>query len=96
MTSKKLTRTRAITQNCYDCNYDSEAAGTNRQQVTLCSVYACALRPFRPTTNSPIPESVLDYYGIEGAERAFYRCPEAAKRGFVEGNSLEVSQGAEK
>ena len=87
---KKLTRSKAITQNCFDCLYDPAAAGTNRQQVTLCSVYDCALRPFRPTTKRPIPESVLDYYGITGAKRRFYRSPEAAFRGFLEGNPEEL------
>ena len=90
---KNPTRGKCITQACFDCIYDSSAAGTNRQQVTLCTVYACALRPFRPTTKSPIPESVLDYYNVIGVERAFYRSPDAAKRGFKEGNPAEEYQG---
>ena len=90
MTNDKTpTRGKCIIQNCFDCIYDKSAAGTNRQQVALCSVYNCALRPFRPSTKSIIPEKVLDYYGITGAERALYRSPSAAKRGFVEGNAVE-------
>jgi hypothetical protein len=53
---RKLTRAKAIHQNCFDCIYDPAAAGTNRQQVTLYSV--------RPTTDS-IPASVYEYYGEE-------------------------------
>ncbi len=86
------TRGKCITQNCFDCIYDKSVAGTNRQQVTLCSVYQCALRPFRPSTKQIIPESVLNYYGITGDERAFYRSPSAAKRGFKEGNPVEEYQ----
>jgi len=90
MTNDKYpTRGKCITQNCFDCIYDKSAAGTNRQQVALCSVYDCALRPFRPSTKNIIPEKVLDYYGITGAEFAFYRSPSAAKQGFVEGNPVE-------
>ncbi len=91
------TRGKCITQNCFDCLYDPKAAGTNRQQVTLCSVYECALRPFRPTSKAPIPVSVLKYYGLTGAEYRFYRSPKAAKGGFKEGNPAEEyqSKGAE-
>ena len=64
----------AIDAHCRDCTYDSGAAGTWRQQVTLCSVKDnCALYPVRPVTKAPIPESVLDYYQVKGAERAFFR-----------------------
>ena len=88
-----LTRSKAITKHCFDCIYDPKAAGTNRQQVTLCSVYSCPLYPFRPTTKSLIPESVLDYYDVTGAERAYFRSPDAAKRGFVEGKPAEEYHG---
>lgn len=89
----KPTRSKAITQHCLDCIYDPQAAGTNRQQVTLCAVRACALYPYRPTTKSLIPESVLDYYQVTGAERAYFRSPDAAFRGFVEGMPDEQYHG---
>ena len=53
---------KAINQNCKDCVYDEIAAGTWRQQVTLCSVKSCALYDVRPKSTRPIPESVLSYY----------------------------------
>jgi hypothetical protein len=59
---------KVINQNCKDCIYDSLAAGTWRQQVTLCSVKSCALYDVRPKATRPIPESVLSYYGVSLAE----------------------------
>ena len=56
---------KAIDQNCRSCVYDNLAAGTWRQQVTLCSVKSCALYEVRPKTSSDIPESVLSYYGVK-------------------------------
>ena len=53
---------KAINQNCKSCAYDDLAAGTWRQQVTLCSVKSCALYDVRPKSTRPIPESVLSYY----------------------------------
>ena len=65
---------QCINENCIACIFDQGAAGTWRQQVTLCSIKEnCALYPVRPQTEAPIPESVLDYYQITGAERAYYR-----------------------
>ena len=61
---------KCIDQNCKSCVYDPKAAGTWRQQVALCSVTSCALYPVRPVTKSPIPESVLKYYGVTGPEIA--------------------------
>jgi hypothetical protein len=55
---------KAIDDKCRDCIYDPLAAGTWRQQVTLCSVKLCPLYEVRPKTGSPIPESVLSYYGV--------------------------------
>ena len=55
---------KAINQNCKSCAYDDLAAGTWRQQVTLCSVKSCALYDVRPKSTRPIPESVLSYYGV--------------------------------
>ena len=63
---------KCIDNNCRRCIYDSRAAGTWRQQVTLCAVTECAIYPVRPITTAPIPETVLDYYQRSGAERAFY------------------------
>jgi len=64
---------KAINAKCRSCIHDELAAGTWRQQVTLCPVKNCALYPVRPLTEAPIPERVLDYYLVEGPERAFYR-----------------------
>ena len=63
----------AIDAHCRSCIHDELAAGTWRQQVELCSIKGnCALYPVRPVSKAPIPESVLDYYQVTGAERAFY------------------------
>ena len=56
---------KAINQHCKDCVYDEIAAGTWRQQVTLCGVKSCALYDVRPKPTRPIPESVLSYYEVE-------------------------------
>ena len=56
---------KRINQHCKSCIYDSLAAGSWRQQVTLCSVKSCAFHDVRPKTGYPIPESVLSYYGVE-------------------------------
>ena len=53
---------KAINQHCKSCAYDDLAAGTWRQQVTLCGVKSCALYDVRPKSTRPIPESVLSYY----------------------------------
>ena len=56
---------KRIDQNCKRCSYDSSAAGSWRQQVTLCPVNSCQFHDVRPKTNYPIPESVLNFYGIK-------------------------------
>ena len=53
-----------IDQHCKTCIYDSSAAGSWRQQVTLCSVKTCEFHDVRPKTSYPIPNSVLTYYGV--------------------------------
>ena len=55
----------AINEHCRSCIYDNLAAGTWRQQGTLCSVPTCALFKVRPKTTHPIPESVLSYYRVK-------------------------------
>ena len=55
---------KAVNEKCRDCIYDDLAAGTWRQQVHLCSSYSCPLWPHRPKSASPIPASVLEYYGV--------------------------------
>ena len=62
-----------INAHCRGCIYDPGAAGTWRQQVTLCPSLQCELFPVRPTTKSPIPESVMDYYSVPEEERPRYR-----------------------
>jgi hypothetical protein len=59
---------KAINKNCKNCVYDKIAAGTWRQQVTLCGVNSCALYDVRPKSTRPIPESVLSYYGVDLGE----------------------------
>ena len=71
--NKKPNLRRCVNDKCRSCIYDPQAAGTWRQQVTLCTVTNCALYPVRPTSKAPIPENVLDYYCLTGTERAFYR-----------------------
>jgi len=56
---------KRINQHCKSSIYDSLAAGSWRQQVTLCGVKSCALYDVRPKSTRPIPESVLSYYGVE-------------------------------
>ncbi len=73
---------------CKGCIYDCAAAGTWRQQVTLCSVTSCKLYDARPVTKRPIPESVLDYYFVPEAERRFFRCSGPLDGGF---NGHDVS-----
>ncbi len=55
---------KRIDQHCKSCVYDSSAAGSWRQQVTLCGVKSCALYDVRPKSTRPIPESVLSYYEV--------------------------------
>ena len=66
----RLSLRKCINDNCKSCIYDSAAAGTWLQQVTLCSVTSCALYPVRPVTKAPIPECVLQYYGVTDSEIA--------------------------
>ena len=39
---------QAIASKCKDCTYDTEAAGSWRQQTASCPVVRCALWTFRP------------------------------------------------
>ena len=64
-----MTRQKAINANCKDCMYDPLAAGTWRQQVALCSVCTCPLRPYRPMPTGTIPESVYASYSVSTEER---------------------------
>ena len=57
-----------INQNCKDCIYDSSAPGTWRQQVALCSIKSCPFWDIRARPTSPIPESILRWYGVDLAE----------------------------
>ena len=58
----------AVAKHCKSCVFDSRAAGTWRQQVTLCSVKKCDLWPLRPKTTNPIPISVFSCYGVKNDE----------------------------
>ncbi len=65
VTRKRKSFRAAINEKCFSCIYDPAAAGTRRVQVTLCSCFDCPLWDLRPTTKSPIPESVLRYYQVQ-------------------------------
>ena len=67
---KRPSLRKCVSDNCKTCIYDPKAAGTWRQQVTLCSATDCALYSVRPATKAPIPESVLKYYRVTEAEIA--------------------------
>ena len=71
--SMKPSLRQCINDNCISCIYDHAAAGTWRQQVTICPIKGCAIYPVRPVSKSPVPESVMDYFLIPEAERAIYR-----------------------
>ena len=72
--NKKPSLRKCVDDKCKMCIYDPKAAGTWRQQVTLCSVTICPLYPVRPVTKSPIPIRVLKYYSVPKSEYAFYGC----------------------
>ncbi len=65
---KRQSLRKCIDENCKTCIFDPKAAGTWRQQVTLCSVTNCALYPVRPASNARIPKSVLKYFGVTELE----------------------------
>jgi hypothetical protein len=91
---KRPSLRKCIDAHCNTCIYDPQAAGTWRQQVTLCSVTGCALYPVRPITKAPIPESTFDYYGVTGPERAqlaLLWCPEWR---FSDGDGADTSADA--
>ena len=57
-----------VNKNCKSCIYDPYAAGTWRQQTTLCTVINCPFHEVRPVTESEIPVAVLDYYQVSEGE----------------------------
>lgn len=87
---KRLSLRKRIDEKCKTCTYDRKAAGTWRQQVTLCPIADCALYSVRPTTNAPIPDSVLHYYLVADAGRARY-----ARSRHQEGLLSEHNEGIE-
>ena len=87
--NKKPSLRRCINDHCISCVYDERAAGTWRQQVTLCTINGCALYSVRPVTKAPIPESVLDYYLVSGAERALYTLSRPQEGPVTEHNESE-------
>jgi len=48
----RLTRSEAIAAECRECTYDSAAAGTWREQVSICGCVSCPLWPYRPLASS--------------------------------------------
>ena len=83
---------KCINNHCKTCIYDPKAAGTWRQQVTLCSVIACALHPVRPVTKAPIPNSVLNYYGVSDEERVSYGRSRPQERCFSESEPTDPNR----
>lgn len=56
---------QAVERMCKECIYDPQAAGNWKQQVTICTSFQCPLYPVRPKSSKPIPQGVLDDYGLE-------------------------------
>ena len=88
----RLSLRKCINDNCKTCIYDPKAAGTWRQQVTLCSVTSCALYPVRPATKAPIPHSVLNYYAVPKAENPIYGCSRLSEGCLTEHSDSEEYQ----
>ena len=88
---KRLSLRKCVNDNCKSCIYDPEAAGTWRQQVTLCPVTSCALYRVRPATKAPIPESVLKYYGVTQAPTAIFGSRRPREGRFNEQDSIDPS-----
>ena len=72
-----------IDSNCKSCIYDPYAAGTWRQQTTLCPVAGCSFHDVRPVTKSGIPESVLSYYKV--SEQEYRRISSRIRKGVSNG-----------
>jgi hypothetical protein len=60
-----VTRGQAIAAKCRDCAGDSADLGNWKQQVTACSVESCPLYPFRPVSSKPLPDALMQAWGIE-------------------------------
>ena len=67
---KRQSYRKPINDHCKSCGFDQKAKGTWRQQITLCPITNCALYPIRPVTERPIPEVVLNYFGVGRSEIA--------------------------
>ena len=65
---KRISLRQSVNDACKQCVYDPFAAGTWKQQVTLCSFFSCPLWKVRPRTASTIPEKVLRFYGVKTDE----------------------------
>ena len=89
--NKRPSLRKCVDDNCKSCAYDPKAAGTWRQQVTLCPVTSCALYRVRPATKAPIPESVLKYYGVTQAQIAICGSIRPREGCFNEQDSVEPS-----
>jgi len=53
MRGRAISPRQAIASKCKDCTYDTEAAGSWRQQTATCPVVHCALWAFRPLQGKP-------------------------------------------
>lgn len=85
---------KAINAKCKSCAYDSCAAGSWRQQTTMCSVTVCPLWPQRPRTAAKIPDSVLRHHGIDPNEFKHDSNSPIQAPLYLSGSSCEVKTAA--
>lgn len=70
MKQQKKSLRKAINENCRDCIYDPEVAGSAATQIELCSAYRCKMwvvRPVRSVANRELvgyTESVREYFNL--------------------------------
>ncbi len=64
LSPKRVGPKRAIADKCRSCIHDPAAPGTWRQQVQLCSCYACPLWEHRPKSYGAVPQQILEAYSV--------------------------------
>lgn len=55
----------AVNQMCRNCAGDDTDIGSCAQQIAVCVDSGCPLHPVRPVTARRIPQSHLDFWGID-------------------------------
>ena len=63
------TRKQAIDEKCKDCNYDSLAGGTWKEQIENCNSPDCSLYDFRPLTASTTKRKKEEKYALMTPEQ---------------------------